>query len=352
VAGKVGANLWNDADYHDLPCRTVVYHRRGFGVCRRGTIYQFRVRVPHDVRAIIGRTHLSRSLKTDSLTVANRLAARCALEAAALFDRARRSPTTKLLGEVTSNPPRGLTVTFEELCGRYLDDPTAARSSKSLHAYRSSLSMLVELVGAGTAASSIDRALCRDVMNVLTVLPCNARKRWPDVPLRDVARDAIASGHQAMSAANVNEHMNKLSTVLNWGIREDLCTANPAKGLRLPKVHSAKDRRKAFSADQLQRIFDAPLYRGCADDERCYSVRGDQRPRRSRFWVPLLSLFAGLRLNEEAEDRAAPNRWPQHQPDGQESPGRYRDRPPDQDLHGQCCLSRQRAPWTAVRRSS
>jgi hypothetical protein len=59
---------------------------------RRGAIYQFRIRVPNDLQAIMGRTHLSRSLKTDQLTLANRLAARCALEAAATFDRARQMP--------------------------------------------------------------------------------------------------------------------------------------------------------------------------------------------------------------------------------------------------------------------
>jgi hypothetical protein len=108
-----------------------VYHTRGFGVWRRGSIYQFRVRAPHDVRAVLGRTHLSRSLRADSRTVANRLAARCALEAAASFDRARQSPTTMLLGEVS--PSAIESVTFDELYSRYLDDPTAYRSSKSVH---------------------------------------------------------------------------------------------------------------------------------------------------------------------------------------------------------------------------
>ena len=259
------------------------------------------MRVPRDIRDVVGRTHLSRSLKTDSLTVANRLAARFALEAAETFDLARQQPSAKLLGDVATNPRVSPSINFAELCARYLDDPTASRSVKSLHAYRSSLSMLIELVGATTPACSIDRAVCRDVMGILKVLPRNARKRWRNVSLRDVAREAVVCGREAMSAANVNEHMNKLSTVLNWGIREDLCHTNPAKGLRLPQVQSAKDRRRAFNGDQLLRIFDAPLYRGCVDDERGYAVTGDQRPRRSRFWVPLLGLFAGLRLNEACQ---------------------------------------------------
>jgi len=276
-------------------------------VWRRGSIYQFRIRVPNDLQAIIGRTHLSRSLKTDSLTLANRLAARCALEATATFDRARRLQPTAVLGEiecaptVASSSPRTASVTFDELRNRYLSDPTSSRTSKSLHAYRSSLSMLVEIVGGDKPVSKIDRALCRDVMNVLAALPPNARKRCPNIPLREISVQAAANGHAAMSVANVNEHMNKLSTLLNWAIKEDLCTNNPAKGLRLPQSRAAKERRKAFSSEQLRRIFNAPIYRGCVDDERHYAVAGEQRPRRSRFWVPLFSLFGGLRLNEACQ---------------------------------------------------
>ena len=89
--------------------------------------------------------------------------------------------------------------------------------------------------------------------------------------------------------------------ITDWAITEDLCTGNPAKGLRLPHSRSAKERRKAFSSDQLRRIFIAPIYCGCVDDERHYAVAGDQRPRRSRFWVPLFSLFGGLRLNKACQ---------------------------------------------------
>ncbi|WP_369821059.1 DUF6538 domain-containing protein [Novosphingobium sp. CCH12-A3] len=118
--------------YDHPDCRTAVCHRRAFGVWLRGSIYHFRVRVPHDLRSAFGRTHLSRSLRTDSLTVANRLAARCALEAAASFDRARQTSTPALLGEVA--PTARTQVTFGELCNRYLDDPTADRTNKSTHA--------------------------------------------------------------------------------------------------------------------------------------------------------------------------------------------------------------------------
>jgi integrase len=59
-----------------------------------------------------------------------------------------------------------------------------------------------------------------------------------------------------------------------------------------------KDKRHPFSAEQLQAIFNAPLYRGCQDGERGYAKVGNEHPRNARFWVPLIGLHTGMRLNE------------------------------------------------------
>lgn len=59
-----------------------------------------------------------------------------------------------------------------------------------------------------------------------------------------------------------------------------------------------KDRRLPFDANDLIRIFSAPLYTGCVNDERGYAKFGIERPRRARYWVPLIALYSGMRLNE------------------------------------------------------
>ncbi|WP_412103447.1 DUF6538 domain-containing protein [Sphingomonas sp. R647] len=47
-------------------------HRWPSDIWRRGAMYQCRVRVPSDLRQVIGSSHISRSLGTASLTVARR----------------------------------------------------------------------------------------------------------------------------------------------------------------------------------------------------------------------------------------------------------------------------------------
>lgn len=38
--------------------------------------------------------------------------------------------------------------------------------------------------------------------------------------------------------------------------------------------------------------------RGCQDDGHGYAAPGGATPRRSRFWIPAIALFSGMRLNE------------------------------------------------------
>jgi len=60
---KVGSTV---SDHLIIPapnCSTVVSHKRFSGLWRRGAIYQYRVRVPTNLRQTIGATHVNRSLR-------------------------------------------------------------------------------------------------------------------------------------------------------------------------------------------------------------------------------------------------------------------------------------------------
>ena len=57
-------------------------------------------------------------------------------------------------------------------------------------------------------------------------------------------------------------------------------------------------KRRSFSKDEINIILNAPIYTGCVNDERKYKIKGKSKPRRGRFWVPLLALWTGMRLGE------------------------------------------------------
>ena len=79
---------------------------------------------------------------------------------------------------------------------------------------------------------------------------------------------------------------------------EDHIQKNPARGLKLPDPVKRRDKRHPFSTEQLTRIFKAPIFTGCENDQQHYARAGNQKPRRARFWIPLIALFSALRLNE------------------------------------------------------
>jgi integrase len=89
---------------------------------------------------------------------------------------------------------------------------------------------------------------------------------------------------------SVNSYLNNLAALMNYAENEGLILKSPARGLMLPITTRKKDRRNPFSIEQLGRIFGhaSPLYRLGASLEY----------RNGRFWVPLLSLWSGMRLNE------------------------------------------------------
>jgi len=153
--------------------------------------------------------------------------------------------------------------------------------------------------GVDIPVGDIDRTACRDLLDLLRCLPSNPAKRFPKLTLVEAAQMAKAKGlTSTLTAASVNGYMVKLRSVLNFGVNEGWIERNPAKGLRVVDPVRKRDKRLPFSTAQLRLIFNAPLYTGCIDDEWHYDCAGPNHPRRGRFWVPLIALFSGMRLNE------------------------------------------------------
>jgi integrase len=103
---------------------------------------------------------------------------------------------------------------------------------------------------------------------------------------------------QRISTANANAYLGNFNTFLNWAVGEEIINRNPARGLRLPDEIARRDKRHPFSPSQMRLMFSAPLYTGCADGERHWSEPGALLPKNARFWVPLIALHSGMRLNE------------------------------------------------------
>ncbi|WP_193378797.1 site-specific integrase, partial [Sphingobium sp. ba1] len=306
-------------------------HNRPTGLCQKRGIFHYRRRVPADLLTIWNGCEVWRSLDTDSLKTALRRIHRVAAQVEARFEKVREDaghtvdPTlifspgegalawkpsdTACPRSVVLEPP-SIIRTIGDVYDRYIADPKHAWSKRTAIAHTTTRKWVVEAFGEATSLNEITREACREFVELLRNMPAHADKRFPKLPMREAVAAAKLSGEQRLiNAANVNAYINRFGGVMNWAMNEGYIDRNPLKGLKLTDPVKKRDKRRPFSTGQLTRIFTAPLYVGCLDDERGYAVPGEQRPRRGRFWLPLLALFGGLRANEGAQLEVSDVQW-------------------------------------------
>lgn len=191
---------------------------------------------------------------------------------------------------------------LDGLISAFTNDPgRGSRTAKTETDYGMVFTALREVVGGETDVSRITRDHMRRLRDLFRTLPPNATKRFRGKSLTQAAEVAVSEGLPALSTKTVNGHLTMVSTLFNWAVREEWIERSPASGLTIEA--GQKTTREPFSPGQLKAIFAAPLFVGCQNDGSGYAQPGPHRPRGARFWVPLLALFHGLRLNEACQLR-------------------------------------------------
>lgn len=104
---------------------------------------------------------------------------------------------------------------------------------------------------------------------------------------------------ERMSDRNVNKILGFVRAFWNWAESQyDDVPPNPFNKMNLRLKTKARDERFPFSAEQLQKIFNAPLFTGCKS-AKSWLTAGDHVPAdQGIYWVPLIGLFSGARAGE------------------------------------------------------
>ena len=102
---------------------------------------------------------------------------------------------------------------------------------------------------------------------------------------------------EGQSVANTNMKLSRLRTLLGWAYQNDLAPANVAEGISVKVADSGKSKRLPFSLDELQSIFSSKVY---SEGFRPTQGRGE-----AAYWLPLLGLFTGARLEEIGQLRVS-----------------------------------------------
>ena len=142
-----------------------------------------------------------------------------------------------------------------------------------------------------------------------TLLACPAQRKVAPFKGMNIvqavkkAKDVDASGKTIarLHRDTINDKLMAISKFFVWANGHHGSVPNPLDGLRI-KVKKRRgktsERRHPFNQVELVKLFNGPVYRGCAS-MRAWKNPGTIVPRESaRFWAPLIGLYSGMRMGE------------------------------------------------------
>lgn len=162
--------------------------------------------------------------------------------------------------------------------------------------------VFVELMGDPVLAD-IDRELIREYMARLQTLPADlyqSKRRHGTKTLADLIKASDEAGDPKITPNTVNTYIGKLSEMMGWALREEFMTSNPASRIQMRDPEKVairdQDERCKFETSDLAQIFGADWFRDGKPKLPSNGRYSQYQPH--YYWLPLLGLYTGARLNE------------------------------------------------------
>lgn len=196
---------------------------------------------------------------------------------------------------------RKYTWTLKTLSADYLS------KSKDGASWRDKVEKAVEAfeqcVGADIPISEIDQTKVKDFVRMMLACPANAKQRFPTLTIADAikANEAADKAFPTISPNSVKtNYLAPIRKVLAYAT-DDLAAIkeNPFARAKVPGAKKSA-KRAMFDVDELNRLFELPLFSGCKSDH--YRLEpGNYKVNDHAYWVPILMLFTGARVSELAQ---------------------------------------------------
>ncbi len=199
------------------------------------------------------------------------------------------SSSIKAINSKSSLNPSPISVS--DLFEQYLTSK-GDQSKRTILDLRAAMRPLLEMMGPKTTANELKHQDFQEVFFLLKRLPTNATKgkKRQGKSLSEIADQAEKDGENLLHPKTVNKYMARISAFMQWAEETGKIDKNWAKGQYLrasiKNVDNDKDAKDPFSMGQLQHIL----------SERVFCQPDITEP--AMYWVPLLSLFHGMRMEE------------------------------------------------------
>lgn len=255
----------------------------------RNGIYYFRLDVPADLIKYFPATEIKRSLRTSDIEIAKLAAnglelkaqqAYAMLRAGMLFDEMVKQlvetvmPDTRKATDLVKKSKQ-----LSNVIKAYTDEKQSGWSEKTKMEISGMFRLLMDVIG-NVDISLITRPVMIELRSTMMKIPPNVYKKYPDRSVRDVIASSTEAG---MSIKSVNKHIARLGSLLRYCNDVGMILNNPASGLKLSEKQRADQERNVYAPEDIKKIV-------------CGLPVSGSYP--ERYWIPLIGLFSGLRLNE------------------------------------------------------
>jgi site-specific recombinase XerD len=148
-----------------------------------------------------------------------------------------------------------------------------------------------------------ERKHCAAFYDLLRGLPKLYSKsaEWRGLPLLEIAKQTQKQEHERLAMKTIKRHFSALGRLFAYlKQRGEYLGENPAYGFDFPDKRRARTKRSMWEGEPLRRLFASPVWTGCLSESR-RSRPGKLIIKDEKYWLPLLGLYHGNRLEEFAQ---------------------------------------------------
>lgn len=178
-----------------------------------------------------------------------------------------------------------------------VEQEKAGRSPATVRTYQVPIRLLREVLGDKTDLRAVDRSSIAGIRDLILSLPANARTRYRGKSLKEAIEAAKRDRVPPIQSKTAANYFRNIHAIFSFAVKIGLLGRNPASDEWLKKSLEGKKsakKRPTFTAETLPQLLTALSHPQPA-------MAGKLSRNSGRFWVPLLGLFQGFRLNEACQ---------------------------------------------------
>jgi integrase len=255
----------------------------------RNGVYYFRLDIPSDLTHYFPITEIKMSLRTSDQATAKLAASQLELKALQAYALLRYGSlpddiVQQIVEDVMPQARKSTTLTtkgkvLSEVITTYTAEKQNGWTDKTKMEVEGVFKLLVDILG-DIEVSSITRPRLIELRSGLLRVPPHFYKRNPGKSVKQVIASNEGPG---ISIKSVNKHVARIGSLLKYCNELGMIPNNPGTGLQLSEKQRADQERNVYSLDDVRSIV---------------TNLPHEKETPERYWIPLIGLYSGLRLNE------------------------------------------------------